>query len=47
MAEHENATRLSGPISSTDILVDRTEGGQAVEMWIYFENEKLLDGITL
>ena len=34
-------------VSTTDILVERFEDGQAVETWVYLENESLLEGVTL
>jgi hypothetical protein len=45
--QRTNATINGVAISSTDVLVDRVENGQAVETWVYLENEKLLDGISL
>ena len=45
--QRTTATVNGVEISSHDVLVDRVENGQAVETWIYLENEKLLEGITL
>jgi ketosteroid isomerase-like protein len=45
--QRSTATINGVAISSNDVLVDRVEDGQAVETWIYFENEKLLDGVTI
>ena len=43
--QRTTATVGGKDLVSTDILVDRVEGGEAVETWVYLENDRLLDGL--
>lgn len=40
--QRSEATVDGKQVSTTDVLVDRVEDGQAVETWIYFEDDTVL-----
>lgn len=41
--QESKATVNGKEVSSHDVLVDRMVDGQAVETWVYFENDQILD----
>ncbi len=42
--QHSSATINGKETSTTDVLIDRVENGEAVETWIYFQNDQVLEG---
>ena len=40
--QRSEATFNGKPVSTTDVLIDRAENGEAVETWIYFEDDTVL-----
>ena len=43
MAMQRSESTVNGrPVSTTDVLIDRVENGQAVETWIYFQDDTVL-----
>ena len=45
--QRSTATINGKDVATTDILVDRVVDGQAVETWIYLEDNSVFEGITL
>lgn len=40
--QRSEATVNGKQVSTTDVLIDRVENGQAVETWIYFEDDTVI-----
>lgn len=43
VSQKTTATLNGNDVTATDVVVDRMVDGQAVETWVYFENDQLLE----